>query len=194
MVLPRNGTVVRPSRLPVPIASAQKPLPKSSKPITESEKLDFSKYFDYVTSAVSNTTFVVCFFLSAYLCYNYTTQGESSYLVTFVVNLITKFVSLKSAKCDILNFVLVSVPFVPAIMTVSPKRRFGAIICTVLYYMFVPERTVYEYLIHGAIVYLILRTTNKQFQLIGYALLFLSYVMQFAIPLPSGTGYNCTTA
>nr|ACL37988.1 hypothetical protein [Ochlerotatus taeniorhynchus] len=78
-------------------------------------------------------------------------------------------------------------------MTVQPSNRFLTLIGTMLYYVFVPERTVYEYLVHGVILYLILRTNNRQFRLIGVVLLFLTYVMQFALPLPTGQGYNCTT-
>nr|AQM55506.1 hypothetical protein 3 [Wallerfield virus]AQM55509.1 hypothetical protein 3 [Wallerfield virus]AQM55512.1 hypothetical protein 3 [Wallerfield virus] len=193
MALQRTGTVVKPRAVAARTVSAPRTATVKAKltRLRDSANLDFSKFFDYATNILTDTTFMVFFVLSAYLCFNYTTKGTSSMLVAFVDNFIKHFSSFSDSKCSILGMLLVGIPFAPAILTVNPKNRFGAILCTVLYYVFIPERTVYEYLVHGALVYLILRTSNKQFKLIGVGLLFLSYVMQFAIPLPSGDGYSC---
>nr|AFI24677.1 hypothetical protein 3 [Santana virus] len=214
MVLRRTGTVVLPNSMKPKTASAQKPKKSRFSDMELSKVADYlvSKYngkggqmkkngdadfnlerlFDYVYKTLSNVTFLMFFATAAYLCYNYTTSGEKSHLVVFANNLTSKFPSLNPSKCSILEFVLVLIPFAPAILSVDKKKRVPALVFTVLYYIFVPERTVYEYLIHGLIIYLIIKANDQKFKLIGFVALFLSYVMQFAIPLPSGTGYNCT--
>ncbi|AYW01745.1 membrane-associated protein [Uxmal virus] len=199
MVLQRTGTVVNQRTMASPnVPVPKKPTIKSRlAQIRDTSGFNFSKYFDYASSVLLDTTFVMFFILSAYLCFNYTTKGESSHLVKFVKNFVNHFPSFADSECTILGLILVAVPFIPAIFTVSASNRAGAVFCTIAYYVFVPERTVYEYLIHGAIVYLILRTNVKQFRVIGLVLLFLSYIMQFTVPLPSGKGYsvcNNTTA
>ncbi|UUV42178.1 MAG: ORF3 [Kustavi negevirus] len=196
MVMRRTGMVVKPRTSETRTVVARRALTNvqsnvRSKVESLRTNLDFSKFVSYATTVLTDTTFLMFFVLSAYLCYDYSTAGGKSHLVKFVTNFVTQFSSFKSNKCGILNLILVTVPFVPAILTVSPKNRFAAVASTALYYVFLPERTVYEYLIHGAIVYLILRTNNRQFRLIGIALLFLSYVMQFTVPLPTGTAFKC---
>nr|QIH12213.1 ORF3 [Bustos virus] len=193
MVLKRTGTVVRPVSTARRAVTAA-PVKKAVKRVKEfGSNLDFSKYFRYVTSVLSNTTFVLIFALSAFLCYNYTTKGETSHIVKFVSNFVTQFPSFKDSQCSIIGFLQVFVPFIPAVVSVRPSNRFATLVGVALYYVFVPERTVYEYLVHGIIMYLIVRTEVKSYRLIGFAMLFLSYIMQFALPLPSGEGYNCTT-
>nr|ARQ15947.1 hypothetical protein 3 [Dezidougou virus] len=194
MVMRRTGTAVRPKTTVTKAVSA--PVTKTPRVRSLSNgtgKLDFGRFFSYATGVLTDTTFVLFFILSAYLCYDYNTGGNQSHIVKFVTNFVTQFSSFKSSKCTILNLILVIVPFIPAIFTVTPKNRFGAIACTFLYYVFVPERTVYEYLIHGAIIYLILRTNVRQYRMIGIVLLFLSYVMQFTLPLPTGATYKCNS-
>uniref|UniRef100_A0AAU8JN62 ORF3 n=1 Tax=Dezidougou virus TaxID=1170421 RepID=A0AAU8JN62_9VIRU len=194
MVMRRTGTAVRPKTTVTKTVSV--PATKTPRPKTTPNgvgKLDFSRFFNYATGVLTDTTFVMFFILSAYLCYDYNTGGDKSHIVKFVTNFVTQFSSFKASKCTILNLILVAVPFIPAIFTVTPKNRFGAIACTFLYYVFVPERTVYEYLIHGAIIYLILRTNVRQYRMIGVVLLFLSYVMQFTLPLPTGAAYKCNS-
>nr|AQM55292.1 hypothetical protein 3 [Biratnagar virus] len=194
MVLKRTGTVVRPtttSRRAVVAA----PLKRAANRVKNfGSNLDFSKYFQYATSVLSNTTFLLIFAFSAFLCYNYTTKGEKSHIVKFVGNFVTQFPSFKDSECSILGFVQFFVPFIPAVVSVRPSNRVATLVGVALYYVFVPERTVYEYLVHGIIMYLILRTEVRAYRLIGFAMLFLSYIMQFALPLPSGDGHNCTSS
>ncbi|AHX42601.1 ORF3 [Tanay virus] len=156
----------------------------SGKTERKSKDFDFSAYFDYTVKVLTNPSYVIFFVCAAYLCFNYMHEHSNSHLWTFVQNFVNKFTTFKTSACSILNMMLCFVPFIPAIVSVPSKNRSLTIICTIAYYMFIPERTPYEYLAHGIIVFLILKTNNQQYRMIGVALLFLTYIMQFVIPLP----------
>nr|UDL13951.1 MAG: virion membrane protein [Xiangshan martelli-like virus 1] len=153
--------------------------------------LNLSSYFNYVSNVLLDPTYLTFFALCTYLAFDYNNSNASSFIYVFVTNLIKNFPTLKSSGCSIVNSIIGLIPFVPSVILAKPNLRVPAAIGSFLYYRFIPERTVYEYLIHGIILYLILKTRNKNFRILGVSLLFLSYIMQFAIPLPASNPLVC---
>nr|QHA33727.1 putative capsid protein [Atrato Nege-like virus 1] len=192
--------VVRPNVVKtVARARTQRPIVRSAvgsvraKVSEKAQSIDFGRYYDYAFSSLTNTTFLVFFAMSAYLCYNFTHEQKKSYVFMFVKNFVKSFPAFKDSGCKMVTMVLAVVPFIPAFLNVQRRNRILVVVGVFIYYVFLPEKSVYEYLAHGILVYLILRTNNKGYRIIGFALLFLAYVMQFAIPLPTKAGYTCAT-
>lgn len=159
---------------------------------TKISSIDFTSYLEYVQRVLFNPTYILFFGFSAYLCFNYLHAHKKSHLWLFVEKFVKQFTSLADAKCSVLGVLLCFIPFLPVIVSVSPKQRTLAILCTFAYYVFIPEKSPYEYLAHGIIVFLILHTNNRGFRYLGVALLFLTYIMQFVFPLPTPkTPYTC---
>lgn len=179
-------TVSRPRITPPPT------IIKPGKKSTSSKGLDFSKYLDFAYNSVSTPAYILFFGLATYLCYNYLHAHSKSHLFLFVKNLGTQFPSLGKSGCSILKFMLCFIPFLPAMMSVTAKSRPHCFLIVWLYYVFIPERSPYEYLIHGLIVFLIMRTKNREYRILGCVLLFVTYIMQFAIPMPAASKtYTC---
>ncbi|AVH76847.1 ORF3 [Andrena haemorrhoa nege-like virus] len=157
------------------------------------KSFDLTSFYNYTLNVVSDPTFLLLYCLSIYICYDYSNSHDKSHIFKFTKNLVTTFPSLSASACAVYNWIVAFIPFLPVILTVPPKLRIPTFIGTILYYSFIPERTVYEYLIHSVCIYLFIRTRNRYFRILSLSLLFLSYVMQFAIPLPANSVLVCNS-
>ncbi|AXQ04822.1 ORF3 [Culex Biggie-like virus] len=158
------------------------------------ESFDINSFFEFVVRCVSDTTFLVLFGLSMFLCFDYALSGADSKLVSFATSMSKRFPALLPAVCPIVELLIVAVPFLPSIIVSPKKRRPLVIFLAVAYYLFVPERTVFEYALHGLCAYCFVKTTNKQYKFVIFGAALLIYITQFTLPLTSSVDYNCKNA
>ncbi|AIL49275.1 hypothetical protein 3 [Goutanap virus] len=173
---------------PAPRAVVPPPIPPRKPKV---QNFDLNSFFEFVVRCVSDSTFLILFSISMFLCFDFSLSGASSKLVSLATSISTKFPTLLPAVCPVVEFLLVAVPFAPSIL-VSPKNRRPLVIfMALLYFFFVPERTVFEYAFHGLCTYCFVKTTNKQYKFVILGIALLIYITQFTLPLSSSVDYKC---
>lgn len=158
------------------------------------QSLNLTAFYNYAVNILCNPTFLLFYSLAIYLCYDYSNSHSKSHIYKFTQNLVTSFPSLSTSACKLYNAFVSLVPFLPVILSVPARSRVATIVGTILYYNLIPERSVYEYLIHSLCIYLFIRTKNKYFRILSLSLLFISYIMQFAVPLPANSILVCNNS
>ncbi|QOJ43138.1 ORF3 [Sandewavirus dungfly] len=153
---------------------------------------EFKKYFDYALSVMTDITFLMFFALSVYLCYDHSNNGKSSLIYKFVVNFVTSFPIFKKSLCKIYSLIVSLVPFIPVVISVPPYKRFTSVLMIFAYYFFLPEKSVFEYLVHSICMLLFVKTKITTFKIFSLVIFVVSYIMQFAIPLETGVQIKCS--
>nr|UCW41659.1 hypothetical protein 3 [Turkana negevirus] len=163
---------------------------KSKKNRTKTIVDSVESYFNYVKTALFDSSYVLCFIFAAILLIGYTNDSSNNFITKFVKKLETTETTKTIGEWLLKNMTkfIGFIAFVPGILSVKESKRVVMVVSSLLWVWVIPDHTPYDYLIQGTLVFLALKTNINRYRIFTLLVMVLCYVVQIGFSEPKESG------